>query len=470
MPATRCPLNTEPALVIFGIVFIIACLYAVLVPYLRGRTDLVNCHNLFIAGSANFIGCSAINSGLTPHESDGSLNMDVVRLIAGTIVFYVVFAVTYRSWKRPARAAARRWLNWGPTTTTPLVMTVILCGGLGLLAIYPPNIPGLASLIVYCCTNAPLIGFTLAFVTWYRDRWNPVLLAVLCLAFGLYLVVSLSTGTGRQPLLALFLSVPIALYWLNYRYRRAGSTLFIVGMGGIVAFLVLSAYSEIRHKPSNPGDSMLNVALDRIAMLPSAIWHLEGVDRLFDPFTTDCSLAAIRHYSSWSDVRPFYTIWWIVANPIPRAVWQEKPESLGTMLPRELGVWKYGYVNWGPGIVGHGYHEGGLIMLVFYGVLFGGCVRFLDGVLVRQPDNPYMLGIFCAIATQLIAFSRGDIALYSVLIIGGIATGLSINWLNKRLFGVALVYPPGDDYDVHGGYGDGRDAMAYAERGPRYFG
>ena len=40
-------------------------------------------------------------------------------------------------------------------------------------------------------------------------------------------------------------------------------------------------------------------------------------------------------------------------------------------LPRDTGQWRRGYVNWGPGIVGHCFHEGGIPMAVFYGLVFG---------------------------------------------------------------------------------------------------
>jgi hypothetical protein len=83
-------------------------------------------------------------------------------------------------------------------------------------------------------------------------------------------------------------------------------------------------------------------------------------------------------------------------------------------------------------------------MLVFYAVLFGIAFRFFDELLLRQPDNPYLLAIFAAASGQIIAFARGDVGLFSLLILGAFFTVIGLCFAIRLLAGVGLSYPRTD--------------------------
>jgi hypothetical protein len=114
--------------------------------------------------------------------------------------------------------------------------------------------------------------------------------------------------------------------------------------------------------------------------------------------------------------------------------------GLGYTLPKDSRA-KGTRATWGPGIVGHGFHEGGLHMLVFYAVLCAAGMRFLDELLARQPGNPYLLGAFAAMSGHIIGWPRGDIATFSVQIIGCFLAAIVLNWLGRVVFGTGVVYP-----------------------------
>jgi hypothetical protein len=66
--------------------------------------------------------------------------------------------------------------------------------------------------------------------------------------------------------------------------------------------------------------------------------------------------------------------------------------------------------NWGPGVVGHSYHDGGLAVAILYGILAGGCIRWFDELLRKNPDNPYMIAFLASGSVQIIGWIRGDIS------------------------------------------------------------
>jgi hypothetical protein len=49
--------------------------------------------------------------------------------------------------------------------------------------------------------------------------------------------------------------------------------------------------------------------------------------------------------------------------------------------------------------------------------------------------------MFAAASGQIVAFSRGDIGLFTVMILGAILAGLVVKWIGRVLLGNKLIYP-----------------------------
>jgi hypothetical protein len=107
------------------------------------------------------------------------------------------------------------------------------------------------------------------------------------------------------------------------------------------------------------------------------------------------------------EVQPLNTLAFLASYPIPRAVWPNKPQSLGIRIVSEILRLPYS-TNWGLGIVANSYQEGGLVVTVLYAFLLVVGVRLLDDALVRQPNNVFLLGILCAAAPHYLALVRGS--------------------------------------------------------------
>jgi len=130
------------------------------------------------------------------------------------------------------------------------------------------------------------------------------------------------------------------------------------------------------------------------------------------------SLLCIEEFHRNGDPEYFHTLFYVLGHPIPRQWWPEKPQAVGESLPESLGEFSDGYVNWGPGIIGNAFHDGGVWMAAIYGLLVGGVFRIFDDILRRQPLNPWPIAMLAAMSPKIVAYSRGDIAVYTAELLG----------------------------------------------------
>jgi hypothetical protein len=57
-------------------------------------------------------------------------------------------------------------------------------------------------------------------------------------------------------------------------------------------------------------------------------------------------------------------------------------------------------------------------MAAIYGLLVGGVFRIFDDILRRQPLNPWPIAMLAAMSPKIVAYSRGDIAVYTAELLG----------------------------------------------------
>ncbi|MCS7034564.1 MAG: hypothetical protein NZ561_11325 [Phycisphaerae bacterium] len=445
-------------LLIFGWLAAIIFSLTIAIPYLMRRSDLLTVWNLFLLGSVNFVGYAAVQTAKGVYHYGLFTAQDYTRLILGTTVFYItIYLVYYRS-RLPRRMAGKAFLKWPGYNGTALGVLLALCIGLLFVSVYFPNIQFIGQILIIVGPPAGVIALSLAFCRWWQQKQSLWLLALLGVLLILSIFAAIHGHTGRRSLLSVLLVIPVCLYWLHLRYRPLVNTLVPLGIGLVVGLIVLEAYTAIRHRNNArlvnvAGTDSVHDAIESLRLLPSAMLQLRGLTSFIGGDSMEAALVAIDRYTKVAPPEPFFVLKFVLANPIPRAFWPDKPQALGTTLPRDVGRWRTGYVNWGPGITGHGFHEGGTLlgglgpylMLIFYGVLYGLAFRFGDELLLRQSDNPFVLGIFAAASGQIIAFSRGDIALFTVLILGAVLAGLLIKWLGRLLVGYRLIYPSDAD-------------------------
>jgi hypothetical protein len=427
-------------LVIFGWLFVAASGALILVPYLRRKQDLLTSWTLFMFGSMNFVGFAAIQSGNSlNHLYTSPSSDDYVTFMVGAVAFYAVAIFTYYFIKFPTKLSHRVLRKWPPRNPSVMVKLMPVCVALVLGMVFVPNVQFLGQFMLFFGLYGAIYAVVFMFSAWRQRPFNVFLLIGLVVAIAVAFVIT-NTGYGRRDFLSVIVTVPLCWYWLGGRRRSPYRVLASIAMWGALAMVALAGVSLVRAN-TNTDNTFIQSAIAKIKAIPLSFSIRSNSEVLFGGDAVEASLAAI-HYYAVRPVHPFFTVMYVVSNPVPRAWWPEKPQALGQTLPKDIGYTSlHGPINFGPGIVGHGAQEGGAWILAIYGFVFACVWKFFDSLLVEDPDNPYLIGILGSVSGQVIAFARGDIGLFWVLILGGFITGMVISIIARMLFGTEKILP-----------------------------
>ena len=441
-------MTIDTVLTIFGFFMVFAPLIAILYNYIVVGDDLITSRHLFLLGCSKFFGIAALTTGITGLYRGNHPMSDVLLLFAGTALFFGTFWFAYNRWSLPQKIAIKRWRT-SPTVNVASILVVgFIAMFFGLLAsVLPVELPVIGQITNVLGKLLPAASVALFFFCWLRNPVNLIYLAATGAAFLLAIFVALF-GAGRHPLFAALIAIPIAWYWARWRYQRPAATIGRILTLGVGAAIVILAYSGFRHDFMGDADS--GIAMDRIRQLMKFQLETSGDAESFlqeDAITV--SLLCIEEFHRNGDPDYFHTLRFVLSNPIPRELWPEKPQALGESLPESLGEFSDGYVNWGTGIIGNAFHDGGLWMAGIYGLLVGGVFRIFDDILRRQPLNPWPIAMLAAMSPKIVAYSRGDIAIYTVELVGLTVVTVIMMKLMKPIFGTASE----EEFQIHDDHG-----------------
>jgi F0F1-type ATP synthase assembly protein I len=412
-------------------------LWMIVVPFRARKFDLLIPSRVFYLGSAIYVGYASVDVSLKPATE--RLRMfkgdDFNAYMLGALAFFIPLVATHTLGGLHAKATARK-LNpkWPQLTPKSTFFIGLLSAALAIFFFIRIPVPVVGQIAAMVGNKSIAFAIVVAYCGWFHDRSNPVWAANLVglLAFGL--IASVMFGSGRRTMLSVILAIPIAWYWLSMRYqpsRVAMSRIFVFGFCGLC---LISAYSGIRHRDRNSSAGRtISFAIDSILLMPQRLTNFDQLgelarDQVFGQRAAEFSmLCRIVYVKGAHPVKPFHTLTGILLTPVPRALWPSKPEGLGYTLPRDSRA--NTRATWGPGIVGHGYHDGGIPVLIVYGLLGGFLLRTMDEFLLLDPSNPFAIGIFASISTHLIGWTRGDCVTFSVQLIAGILAGVAIGKL-----------------------------------------
>ncbi len=413
---------------------LVAPVVVVIRSYLVLGQDLLTTKNLFIIGVSNFMGVAGLTTGVRQLYRGNQVPSDLLVLFTGVALLFISFWWAYNHWKLPGRISQRLWRRSPPANLGSITVLGSAAAVLGLFAsVLPIDLPVVGQIIDNLGKLLPAAAVAVFLFAWLR---NPIMLMYLIMAAGAFGIAVFTAlfGSGRHPLFAAIMSIPVAWYWGKWRYLHpVVTTGRMVGIGvGVV--LVILVYSGFRHDVSGESDS--GVAMERVRQLLEFRLGSAGVieDYLQEDAIT-VALLCIEEFHRNGSPDYFHTVRYVISNPIPRDWWPNKPEALGEFLPRDRGEWVDGKVNWGPSIIGNAIHDGGLFMTILYGLVLGGVFRICDDILSSQPQNPWPVMLLAAATPKLVALSRGDITIYIVALLGITIVGVLALRLAMLVFG-----------------------------------
>jgi hypothetical protein len=443
--------NSDP-LVPLGILSILVSGLAIVVPYLRRKSDAFTAWNFLLLGSMMFIGvgCLEVKYGhwgwpelqwFQPHKSD------VLKFVLGTIVFYVALFVSYYYLKTPRNIAARVMNKWPPMTANFVFTILGACFAVAILATVAERVPILGAIFRNVSHKALVLAVVVSFCFWYKHKKQVVLLALFVVVFFFCALDSMVVYVGRRLLLSVVATPIVCLYWLNWRYRSIKANLFRLGVATMIALSTAAFYSTFRHfskVSSFQGQRNLSTTFEAAkgASLQRAI---EAVTRdvlhYFGQYTVHYSLLTIQLVDTGRvDVEPLNTLAFVVSYPVPRLLWPSKPDPLSGRIVKGVLNMRSG-TNWGLGITAYGYQQGGIVVTALYAFLIVVLVRVIDDPLARQPDNVFLLFVLCASAPHLVAWIRGDAGVMTIEILESVVFAWGVGLVSRFFFGTAPAGP-----------------------------
>lgn len=438
-------MRPEQQLVWYCWIYIVVLSLAILIPYLRRKSDLLTAWNFMLLGLINFIGISGLTAGYRPDlfrivEFE---RRDYTAFMTAATIFTLLLFFFYSKLKFPARLVQWRFRKWPPQSPAVLFCMVSLACLIGLVGLFPVNIQGIGQAMAQVGNKGSIFAFAFAFVAWWKQKKNPFLIGILLGTFIYALLLSILGGGGRRNMVGILAVVPITLYWMTLRFRTPKYTIMVLGLSALAGLAVIGAYSEIRHFSRQSADKVAgkerNVANSMAALreIPRRLFS-SSTDHFLGQNSVQLSLTAIHVYRDKTKTKPLNALKFILLTPIPRAFWDEKPVGLGAALPIDANGRTR--ATWGPGIVGHAYHEGGLHMILLYAFLAAFALKFIDTLVFTNSQNSYVLAFLAASSGHLIGWSRGDIGTFTNQVIFCFVAMLLLAGLGRIMFGSRRPY------------------------------
>lgn len=438
--------NSAPLVPLGWAVLIVSAL-AIIIPILRGKSDALTFWNIFLVGGMNFIGISCFEVAYGTFHWEQlqwfqPTRHDVQIYIIGTVLFYVSIFFSYFVLTKPITGFTDRFLNkWPPKSLTITMSMVALAFVVSVGSMALSGIVFVGPLLVNLAQKAIVFAVVFSFCHWFENRRQILFFGTFVGTFAYCSLFSMVAFIGRRLLLSVVGAPAFCLYWLQLRYQSPRRILAGLVIASALTVCVAGFYSAFRHARTIHGaDAHRTFTTVIQAMLNTGIedafdYVTENTLHFFSQYTGHYTLLTIHLVETRDiDVEPLNSLKFIATYPIPRALWPGKPNALGVRIVRDVLRIPIG-TNWGLGVVGHGWQEGGYPVIVFYGFLMVVLIRLMDDALRRQPDNRFLLGVLCAGAPHMLAWTRGDISTMTIEVLEALAFAIAVGWFYRFLYG-----------------------------------
>lgn len=382
------------------------------------KRDLFSIRNFFLLGVLFFYGIAGMIYGSNPAGFPYVSRGEGMVIIAVALPLFMgcFFLGELLGRKMSGLARFIPPLNL-PVTTPALLFSIIatLSFGLFIVAIFRNENSSAgyaAALGLQFRSGMAACAMGLATYYFIAQRFNPLAWAVFGTTFVLATVITTFGGTGRRDWLAVFFSIPWTWYYARLRYHPLLPVAIKLAPIAAVTMVIMISYSAIRHEYGKDVRFEQRIGqLVEIARDP--LLGLNETVRVLTSDTPAISSFILEYYPNPYPQKPFNGLFYILAQPIPRAIWPGKPVALGIEVQDQLN----NPANLGPGILGHGWAEAGWLGIVYYAIFFGIFVTIIDTAIVQRAHHPFFIAVMGAGLGNVMALPRGDTPLFLIQIL-----------------------------------------------------
>jgi len=296
-----------------------------------------------------------------------------------------------------------------------------------------PSIPWIGRASINSSIALAAVACAITGWVWGNRRLNLAVIAMMILIVGSSFVVGMTGAFGRRPLVSIVLGLAWGAYYRRARYMKPVNLVVMLSPILIFIVLVVSAFTAIRHSRDTAQARIQDTARN----MASANVKAGSKDLFSGQSVGSAVLWAIESWPSKFETRPLFSLKFMVGWYIPRYFWPEKPAPLSTEIAT-LARLKYlnrDRITIPPGVIGYAVAEGGLIAVVIYALFFGQFLRFMDELIRTNILNPLIILPAGSATGHLLGLARGDIAVFTNLIILSFVASFAILILAFKFFG-----------------------------------
>ena len=436
--------------------------------HIRGRVELLSVRNFALLGFIVFQLTSAAIPLLQPYVSRFPLTDvgGVALSYAARCTIFLAFLFMFYRWGPLVSKAARSI----PTTTAIpseafmlIVAVILMMMALTLRALV--KVPLVGVLADYVGVAFASIACGIAGWTWSKRFLNPAAAAYAIMIFMGSSASVIFGSFGRRSLVAVGCGMLWGMYYARWRYSDPKRMIAQMMIAAAVPALALSLYTSARS--SREHDRGVAEHVKAIITEGNVV---DGFALLLDGQGTGAtSMWLVENYPDIYPYRWFHTPKYFLVFPVPRAIWEGKPDALSQRLAEDANIQGVdrSRLKIGPGIIGHAAAEGGWIATVVYGALLGLFLRFFDEIVRKSPTSPFAVLPVGAALGQIIGLSRGETAPFAFnYVFGVLGSYVTLIVVSRAVVKIGLARPSDASTGVHGdGYGGYDEYGEYVDDG-----
>jgi hypothetical protein len=460
----------------------IALVMLMLRQYIRGTHELLSVRNVAIVGFLVF----QVVAGATFLGGDAATRsgMHLERIGATSLLFALmatVFALMFL-WAYDRGFVVRNLARRIPTTRAVPSHAMLWILAFGLVAVaailrYAVQIPTVAIVTNIIAAGCAAAACGVAGWIWGPRLKNPVVL-LLVAAVAISAVFIATTGAyGRRSLVGLGGAIIWGVYFSHLRYKRPAVAFMWLALVAAIPAGYVALFTAARDSGEQD-----RTAREQIAAIRHRGDVVRGFELLFKgQDAAQNSLWILETYPEQFEPRPFFTLYFVLIYPIPRAIWPDKPNALGQLLPgqAQLGGVRHDMLTLGAGIIGHIGAEGRWFALPIYAILGGLFIRLLDEIVRINPYTPLIVVPVGSTLGQVLGLARGETSTFMALTILGVTATYVIMFFLGKLAESSAAASQTQPYHLHDGWFDHEYADAandsyswaddiYADEGAEY--